>query len=134
MKMTHVFSIGLVAAGLTCVSGYASASDKANGESTSDVILAAEGGKGSGSSGTGMEGGNTDPDKKSGSSGKEMGSQTPEDGKSKQGSGTSSGSGTGMESGKSGSAGASGKGSGDSDSYGAYYGPPGKGLSGTGDR
>jgi hypothetical protein len=121
MNITRVFSIGVVAAGLTCVAGYANASDNVSGKSTFPGMLVAEGtGTGSGS---GKVSGSTDPDKKGGSSGMEKRSPTtPEAGKSKQGTGTS------MDSGKSGNAGSSGgmsgKSSGDSDSYGGYYGPP----------
>jgi hypothetical protein len=115
MNITRVFSIGVVAAGLTCVVGYANASDNVSGKSTLPGMLVAEGtGTGSGS---GKVSGSTDPDKKGGSSGMEKKSPTtPEAGKSKQGTGTA------MDSGKSG--GMSGKSSGDSDSYGGYYGPP----------
>ena len=121
MNITRVFSIGVVAVGLTCVAGYANASDNVSGKSTFPGMLVAEGtGTGSGS---GKVSGSTDPDKKGGSSGMEKKSPTtPEAGKSKQGTGTS------MDSGKSGNAGSSGgmsgKSSGDSDSYGGYYGPP----------
>jgi hypothetical protein len=112
MNITRVFSIGVVAAGLTCVAGYANASDNVSGKSTLPGMLVAEG-TGTGS-GNGKVSGSADPDKK-GSSGMEKKSPTtPEAGKSKQGTGTA------MDSGKSG--GMSGKSSGDS--YGGYYGPP----------
>jgi hypothetical protein len=115
LNFTRVFSIGVVAAGLTCVAVNANASDNVSGKSTLPGMLDAEG-TGTGS-GNGKVSGSTDPDKKGGSSGMEKKSPTtPEAGKSKQGTGPA------VDSGKSG--GMSGKSSGDSDSYGGYYGPP----------
>ncbi len=146
MNMIRLFSVGVVAAGLTCVSGYANASDNAIGESTPDVMLVAEGAAGSGGTSSGAGSGSMDSGKRSGTQDTGKGSGGPDAGmksgvpdheSSKKSGETASGEkGTGMDSGKSGSAGPSSgmseKSSGDSGTYGGYYGPTsGSGSSGT---
>ena len=150
MNMMRLFSVGVVAAWLTCVSGYANASDNAIGESTSDVMLVAAGAAGSGGASSGSAGGvgsgsmdsgkrSDTPDIGKGSGGSDTGmkSGAPDSEKDRKSGGMVGGEkGTGLDSGKSGSAGPSsgmsGKSSGDSGTYGAYYGPtPGSVSSGT---
>jgi hypothetical protein len=76
MKLMHIFSLGVATVGITCLAGYASAADRAHGDSMSDFTIVAQGaagtggtgsgsagGMGSGSTGSGMTSGSIDPGK-----------------------------------------------------------------------
>src|SRR5450759_1728319 len=76
MKLMHIFSVGVATVGITCLAGYASAADRAHGDSMSDFTIVAQGaagpggtgsgsagGMGSGSIGSGITSGSTDPEK-----------------------------------------------------------------------
>ena len=98
MNMKHLYSVGMLAVGLTCVGANAQATDLTQSDPPSALQLMAQGGTGttgggmgSGSTGSGPATGQTDPGMPSGNKDIGKGTGNTDHGKGRQGGGTGMG-------------------------------------------